>query len=68
MSVRRLTDREMQELRLFIVLSAADRKFTIETATRRSLLDLGVLGRYGRTGTFYVTELGHQIARGVWSR
>ena len=67
MSGRRLTDRELQELRLFIVLNAADRKFTIETATRRSLLELGVLGRYGRTGTFYVTELGHRIARGEWA-
>lgn len=65
MITRRLTDRELQELRLFLVLPGP---MTVITETRRELVRIGVLGQYSRTGTFYVTELGHQIASGVWSR
>jgi hypothetical protein len=63
--IRRLTDRELQELRLFLRLPGP---FTIRTETRMGLVRLGVLGQYGRTGTFFVTEAGHRIAQGVgWS-
>lgn len=56
----RLNEREQQELHLFLQLPG---RFNIPTAVRLELLQRGVLGQYSRTGTFYITELGHQVAQ-----